>query len=62
MKKGLPTRKQSIQKNIREFSALSPSQKIRALEKQRKALAYLKTLTEVQPGHEVTRRRRTGSY
>lgn len=44
----LPTRKHSVRKNIEGFAALSPSQKIRALEKHRKALAYLKTLKEVK--------------
>jgi len=49
MKKStLPTRKQSVRNNIEEFAALSPSQKIHALEKHRKALAYLKTLREVK--------------
>ena len=46
----LPTRKQSVRKIIEAFSALSPSGKIRALEKQRKTIAYLKTLKEEKTG------------
>jgi hypothetical protein len=44
----LPTRKQSVRQNIDAFASLSPSQKIRVLEKQRKILAYLKSLKEVK--------------
>lgn len=50
----LPSRTQSVEKNIESFSKLSASQKIRALEKQRKILVYLKTLQEVKAGHEIS--------
>jgi len=46
----LPTREQSVKKNIEAFSKLSPSQKITFLEKQRKILTYLKTLGEEKSG------------
>ena len=42
--KALPTREASVKKNIEWFSALSPSRKIKVLETNRKAIAYLKTL------------------
>jgi hypothetical protein len=44
----LPTRREAVRKNIAEFSKLSPSQKISVLEKQRKTIAYLKTLRETK--------------
>jgi hypothetical protein len=52
--KELPTRKHSVKENIALFSKLTPSQKIRLLEKNRKALAYLRSLGE-RPGGDVNR-------
>jgi hypothetical protein len=57
MKPKLQSREQAVRKNILTFAALTPSQKIRALEKQRKIIAYLKSLNEVLSDHEIAKRR-----
>jgi len=53
--KELPSRDESVQKNIEAFSKLSASQKILALEKQRKIVVYLRTLKEAGASHEIAK-------
>jgi len=54
-KKALPSREESVQKNIEAFRKLSASQKIRALEKQRKIVVYLRTLKDAGTAHEISK-------
>lgn len=50
----LPSRAQAVLDNIESFSRLSASQKIQALERQRRILVYLRTLQEVKNKDEVS--------
>jgi thermostable 8-oxoguanine DNA glycosylase len=52
------TREEEIRENIRVFDKLTPSQKLRRIEQERRRLKYVRTLVTRWPSHNESRESR----